>query len=328
MGIEEYVDAKRKKIEDSLYTEVPNEPECIYGMLRDFISRGGKRLRPTIVLASAEAAGGNDTDALHYALAIELFHNFTLIHDDVEDSSLLRRGKPTLNSEYGIPTAVNAGDAMYQAMWATLLSSGLPNEKLVPALVIMMESFSSVVDGQGTELYWHRSNYFDVTEAEYLHMARGKTGALIGLACRLGAYSAQAPEDVQIGLQKFGETMGIAFQIRDDILNLTAPSSEYNKELGEDIKSGKRTLIMIKLLSLLKGAEKEKVLSILQDEQNSAEDISWAISLAKEKGAIDYAASVSERFISEAKQHLDVLKDNKKKENFWALAEFAVRGKG
>ena len=328
MDIEEYMHAKRKKIEDSLYAEIPKEPECVYGMLREFISRGGKRLRPIIVLASAEASGGGEEDALHYALAVELFHNFTLIHDDVEDSSVLRRGKSTLNLEFGIPTAVNAGDAMYQAMWATLLSAGLPNEKLVPALVIMMESFSSVVAGQGIELYWHRSNNFDITEEEYLQMAKGKTGALIGLACRLGAYSAEAPEEVQLGLQKFGETMGIAFQIRDDILNLTAPSSEYSKEVGEDIKSGKRTLIMVKLLSLLAGAEKEKLLSLLSGEKTSREDINWAISLAKEKGAIDYATSVCERIIIESKEHLNLLKDNEKKENFWALAEFAVRGKG
>ena len=328
MGIEEYAEAKRKKIESALCNRIPGEPPYIYDMLREFISRGGKRLRPIIVLSISEATGGTDEGALPYALAIELFHNFTLIHDDVEDSSSLRRGLPTLNSQYGIPTAVNAGDAMYHVMWETLLSGNIPDTTLLPALRIMMESFSLVVDGQGTELYWHRAGRFDVTEEEYLNMARGKTGALIGLACRLGAYSSNAPMDVQLGLRKFGEAVGVAFQIRDDILNLTSPHGEYSKEVGEDIRSGKRTLVMIKLLSMLEGAEKEKLLSVLRGKKSSPEDVAWAISLAREKGAVEYASSVSLRLLSEAKAQLGVLGDPEKEKKVWELAEFAVLGKG
>jgi len=327
MGIDEYLESKRTKIESSIYSEIPKEPEYIYQMLREFIGRGGKRIRPILVLATAEASSGRQEDALHYALAIELFHNFSLIHDDVEDSSTLRRGAPTLNSEYGIPTAVNAGDAMYQVMWETLLKGNDSPQRLVPALKIMMKSFSSVLDGQGTELYWQRSGNFGVSEEEYFQMAQGKTGALLGLACRLGAYSARAPEEVQLGLAQFGETLGIAFQIKDDILNLTTPNSEYSKEVGEDIRSGKRTLIMIKLLSSFEGAEKEKLLSVLRGEKSSPEDISWAISLAQERGAIDYASRVSERFLLDAKKHLNCLGEDEQK-TLWSLAEFAVRKKG
>ncbi|MBD3398423.1 hypothetical protein GF412_04330 [Candidatus Micrarchaeota archaeon] len=311
MDAKEYLESRQKKIDQALSDSIPQDPSYVYGMLREFIFRGGKRIRPIIVLACAEAAGRTESDAMDYAVAIELFHNFTLIHDDVEDNSSLRRGKPTINSEHGIPTAVNAGDALYRVMWSILLSSKTLPEKKLSALRIMMDGFSSVVEGQGTELYWQRTGKFDISEEEYLEMASGKTGALIGLACRMGAFSADAPESTQLSLQQFGNKMGLAFQIKDDILNLTSNPSEYTKEIGEDIKESKRTLITIRLLSTLPEKEKQELLSILKKPEKTQEDVSRAISLAKEHGAINYANSVCERLLSEAKSHLSALPEDK-----------------
>ena len=324
MDARDYLKSKQEKIEQHLSSSIPEGPPHVYGMLREFIFRGGKRFRPIISLACAEAAGGRESDAMEYAVAIELFHNFTLIHDDVEDSSSLRRGKPTLNAEYGIPTAVNAGDALYRVMWSLVLSSRESPEKKLKALRIMMEGFSSVVDGQGTELFWQRTGKFDISENEYLEMASGKTGALIGLACRIGAFSADAPENFQLSLQQFGNRMGLAFQIRDDVLNLTSNPSEYKKEVGEDIKESKRTLIIIRLLSTLPEKEKEELLSILKKPEKNQEDVSRAIFLAKEHGAIDYANSVCERLLSEARSCLSVLPEDKRR-LFSEISDYVVR---
>lgn len=325
MDIQEYAESRRKRIDAALSSWIPKEPAHVYGMLREFIFRGGKRIRPIAALACAEAVGGNESETMDYAVAIELFHNFTLIHDDVEDNSSIRRGKPTLNAQYGIPTAVNAGDALYRLMWEIVLSSKKPPEKKLRGLEIMMEEFSHVVEGQGTELYWQRTGKFDISEEEYLQMASGKTGSLIGLACRMGAFSADAPENVQLGLQEFGKKLGLAFQIKDDVLNLTSNPSEYKKELGEDIKEGKRTLVMLRPLTTLPEKEKQELLSILKNPENSQEDISRAISLAKEHGAIDYANSASERFLSEAKQHLSILENEDARNLFSSLADYAIR---
>lgn len=324
MDAREYLESRQKKINQALSASIPEGPPHVYGMLREFIFRGGKRIRPIISLACAEAAGAKESDAIDYAVAIELFHNFTLIHDDVEDNSSLRRGKPTLNAEFGIPTAVNAGDALYRVMWSLVLSSKEPPEKKLNALRIMMEGFSSVVDGQGTELYWQRIGNFDISEEEYLEMASGKTGALIGLACRMGAFSADAPEDFQLSLQQFGNKMGLAFQIKDDIRNLTSNPSEYKKELGEDIKESKRTLITIRLLSTLPEKEKQELRSILKKPEKTSEDVSQVISLAKEHGAIEYANSVCERLLSEAKSHLSVLPEDKRR-LFSGISDYIIR---
>lgn len=325
MDIREYAESRRKKIDDALSASIPEEPAHVYGMLREFIFRGGKRIRPIITLACAEACGGKESDAMDYAVAIELFHNFTLIHDDVEDNSSIRRGKPTLNAQYGIPAAVNAGDALYRIMWNVVLSSNNSPKKKLSAFRIMMDGFSPVVEGQGTELYWQRTGNFSVSEEEYLEMASGKTGLLIGLACRMGAFSADAPEPLQISLQEFGRKLGLAFQIRDDVLNLTSNPSRYKKELGEDIKESKRTLIIVKLLSTLPQKEKEELISILDNPGKTQEEISRVVSLAKGYGAIDYANSVSERLLSEAKEHLSVLEKEEARNLFSSLADYAIR---
>lgn len=327
MNVQEYANIKRRKIDDCLVSKIPSEPEHIYSMLREFIFRGGKRIRPTLTLACAEATGGSESGAMDYAVAVELFHNFTLIHDDVEDSSSLRRGKPTLNAEYGTPIAVNAGDALYRAMWSAVLSSSDPPGKRLEALRIMVEGFSSVVEAQGTELFWQRNRNFSVSEEEYLSMASGKTGELIGLACRMGAFSADAPESLQLSMQEFGRKIGIAFQIRDDVLNLASSAGEYSKEPGEDVREGKPTLVVLRLLSSLPENKKNEVLQILEKPENSEEEISGILSLAKEHGSIDYANSVAEEYLSGAKSCLSVLPPDKRA-LFSGLADYAIRREG
>ncbi len=325
MNIDEYISTQSKKIESQLCNEIPQEPESMYEMLREYISRGGKRIRPILTLACADAVGGKEEDAMPYALAIEIFHNFSLIHDDAEDNSPVRRGKPTLHEQYGIPIAINSGDALYTVVWSTLLSRNLPPEKFQGAMKILVKGFSSVVNGQGTELEWYRSGNFNISEEDYFGMASGKTASLIGASCEIGAYSAGVPREVQDGLRIFGEKIGLAFQVRDDVLNLVADPSKYKKEIGEDIKEGKRSLITLKLIGILPKKEKEKVIEILGKPVKSDEEVSWVISLAKEHGTIDYANSVSDKFVGEAKEALTVIENEEKREILASLADYMVR---
>jgi geranylgeranyl diphosphate synthase type I len=325
MDARDYIGEKSKKLEERIYDEIPKEPQCIYSMLEEFISRGGKRIRPILTIACAEACGGREEDAMPYALAIELFHNFTLVHDDIEDASPMRRGKPTLHEQFGTPIAINSGDALYTVVWSSLLSKNLSPEKFAEASRILLEGFSSVVEGQGTELEWYRTNTFAVSEEDYFKMAGGKTGSLIGISCRIGAFSAGAPQKVQDALAGFGEKIGLAFQIKDDILNLTADPEKYKKEIGEDIKEGKRSLIMLKLLSSLDEAERARVSSILAKPEKSKEEVSMLIGLAREKGAINYAQEVSDELITEAKAQLQMLDSEAGRETLLLLADYIVK---
>ncbi|MBN2122025.1 polyprenyl synthetase family protein [Candidatus Micrarchaeota archaeon] len=325
MDARDYIGEKSRTLEGRIYGEIPKEPRFIYSMLEEFISRGGKRIRPILTIACAEACGGKEEDAMPYALAIELFHNFTLVHDDIEDASPMRRGKPTLHEQFGTPIAINSGDALYTVVWSSLLSKNIPPEKFAEASKILIKGFSAVVEGQGTELEWYRINKFDVSEEDYFKMAGGKTGSLIGISCQIGAFAAGAPRQVQDSLSEFGEKIGLAFQIKDDILNLTADPEKYKKEIGEDIKEGKRSLIMLKLLSVLDRGEKERVISILAKPEKSEEEVSKLIELAKEKGAIAYAQEVSDGLIGEAKARLQTLDSESGRETLLMLADYIVR---
>ncbi|MEM4272345.1 MAG: polyprenyl synthetase family protein [Candidatus Bilamarchaeaceae archaeon] len=327
-GIKSYIEEQSRLIEGALYKEIPDQPPFIYGMIREFISRGGKRIRPVLTLAVAEAFGGKREDALPYAVAIELFHNFTLIHDDIEDSSLMRRGKPTLHAQFGIPIAINSGDALYTVVWHALLNKEIPPERLVGAFSRLLRGYALVVEGQGTELEWYHQKTFSISEEDYFRMATGKTGALMGVACEIGAYAAGASDADCLAMREFGEKLGLSFQIKDDVLNLTADPSKYKKRIGEDIEEGKRSLITIHLLSRLPERERKRVISILLKEKKPRREISEIIALAKKHGSIEYALSVSNRLIADAKSCLHAVRDEKKRAILESIADcLAIREK-
>lgn len=335
MDADDYIKSRAETVEKAIYEEIPAEPKEVYGMLGEFISRGGKRIRPVLVLASAYACGGSvsgpiygslsewEEEAIPFAIAIELFHNFTLIHDDIEDASPMRRGRPTIHMEYGIPIAINSGDALYNIVWLSLLKRVEP-QKLKGGGRIMIDSFRRVAEGQGVELNWYKENRFDVSEGEYLKMVGGKTAALIGASCELGAYSAGAGKEEMGALREFGEKIGLAFQIKDDVLNLTADPAKYRKKIGEDIDEGKRSLITIHLIANTPENVRKKVIALLGKKKKGAKDIEEAIGLANEYGSIGYASDYAERLVKEAKASLRTLRRAEGKELMDSLANYIV----
>lgn len=324
MDVSDYIRIRAEKVEQALYPDIPSEPKEVYGMLGDFISRGGKRIRPVLTLACASACGGEEDAALPYAVAIELFHNFTLIHDDLEDRSPMRRGKPTVHEEFGDAIAINSGDALYTVVWSSLLSKGIPNEKLVQAEQLMVSAFSRVVEGQGIELSWYREGKFGVSEEDYFRMARGKTAALIGAACELGAFSAGAGEPARSAAREYGEAIGLAFQIKDDVLNLTADPSKYRKKIGEDVMEGKRSLITIHLLASAPEEKRRRAMEILSREGKTDGEVQEIISMAKESGSVDYASSVAERHVKSSKEALSRIESGEGRELLSGLADYIV----
>jgi geranylgeranyl diphosphate synthase type I len=324
MDADAYIKSQAELIEKAVHAELPPEPKEVYGMLGEFISRGGKRIRPVLALASCSACGGKEEDVLPFAVAIELFHNFTLIHDDIEDSSPMRRGKPTLHTEYGIPIAINSGDALYNLVWHSLVRRAEP-DRLRGGAEILIRSFRAVAEGQGRELNWYREKRFDVSEKEYLVMVGGKTASLIGASCEIGAYCAGAGKGSQGALRTFGEKIGLAFQIKDDVLNLTADPSKYRKKIGEDIEEGKRSLITIHLIANAPPQVRRKAIGILGKAEKSGADVREITGLAREYGSIAYASDCAERLVKEAKASLRTVKTAGGRELMESLADYIVR---
>jgi len=217
-------------------------------MLRDYPRRGGKGLRSELLLASARAHGAEANPAgweaaLWLAAGLELFQNWVLIHDDIEDDSEERRGRPALHRLHGVPLAINAGDALHVSMWAAVHRAGVPGG---------MEAFLDMVwrtaEGQHLDLAWVEHRTWDLTEADYLEMVRLKTARYtVVVPLHLGALAAGVTPDTRF--VDAGLRLGTAFQIRDDVLNLNGDAVKYGKEIGGDLWEGKRTLIVLHWLA-------------------------------------------------------------------------------
>lgn len=289
-------------LNEYIYSLVPEDKyrETFLGV-REYLSRGGKRFRPLVLLLTYGNFRGYYHDVLYHAAIVELFHNFTLIHDDIEDGSELRRGKPTLHKQYGIPMALNAGDALYTLVFEMVakLDERDLREKYI-------STFFEVVEGQAMDIHWRETKYYP-TEQEYMKMISKKTGALIGLSMYLGARLAGVDDKRYMEL---GRDIGIAFQIQDDLLNLISPP-EYGKKWADDITEGKRTLMVIEALGRLDKDKADRLRSILNSHTDNDEIKGEAIELIERGGGIQYAERVLEEKFQKIDRAIEELFSNK-----------------
>lgn len=275
---------------------LPNrEPRrYLYDLVPEYPTRLGKGLRPGLCIATCRAFGGTLQSVVYSAASIELFHNAFLVHDDVEDGSLERRGQPTLNALYGDSIAVNVGDAMNVLSLHPLMHN---LELLGPALSWLV--FSEIehmvrqsVEGQAMELGWVRDNDCDITETDYLRMTLKKTCWYTCIhPCRIGAVVGSKGEVDPRRFDRFGYYMGAGFQIQDDVLNLVGDQAKYGKETAGDIWEGKRTLMLIHLFAACSATEREQISEFLSipREQRSEADVLWILDLMHRYGSIDHA---------------------------------------
>jgi geranylgeranyl diphosphate synthase type II len=261
---------------------------------RDYPLRGGKGLRGRLALLSAAAHGADPDAALPVAAALELFQNWVLVHDDVEDDSETRRGRPALHRQVGVPVAINVGDAMHVAMWRLLIEIRAPWRDAVLAEVL--DTIDRTAEGQHLDLAWVEAGRFDVSEAEYLAMVERKTAYYTVVApLRLGAHVAGRRPDAR--LVDAGRALGRAFQIRDDVLNLLPDEDgAYGKEFAGDLYEGKRTLVLARAFARLPDGDAERLRELL-DRPRSAkrpDEMRAALALLERADAIGYAQGLAE----------------------------------
>jgi geranylgeranyl diphosphate synthase type II len=245
----------------------------LYDLILDYPLRGGKALRPALSIAMCLGIGGDLEAILPTAATLELYHNAFLIHDDIEDESWWRRGKPTLHIDHGIPIAVNVGDAMLSLSLQALLVN-VERVGLGPALRILRavaHMTRRTVEGQAIELEWVRSNTWQLDDADYLEMVELKTSWYSFITpLQVGAVAAGASPDALAQLESLGRHLGAAFQITDDLLNLRADPEDYGKEIGGDLWEGKRTLMLLRTLRCADPADRERALHIMARRRPSA----------------------------------------------------------
>jgi len=326
----EYLESQKSLIDSEIAKVIPKSSPIrhLYDVQWEFIAEGGKRWRPILCMLVHKALGGDIERVLPFAAAVELVHNFSLIHDDIEDGDRTRRGRPTLWVLYGIPKSINIGDSLLNKAYESvtrLEEKGFSPKEVLWALRLLCESTISLSEGQAMDM-----NFLDrreVTEEEYMEMVWRKTGVLVSAATTGGAYLAGAGDSVLRDMMDYGKLIGPAFQITDDVLNVSGEYRKYKKEIGGDIGEGKRTLMVIHLLRNASEEEAERVRRILSTprEKTSKEDSSFVLGLMERYGSIEYARGIAERMFLGAKQKLLSLPPSSERDLLKELTEFLVR---
>ena len=274
--------------------------------LAEYPLREGKGLRPALCLATCQAYGGPVSEGLPSAAALELFHNAFLVHDDIEDESVHRRGDPTLHQKYGVAIAINVGDALNVLTMTPLLQNleviGLEKSLRVFREIERMGRES--VEGQAMELEWVKNCQWGLTDRDYHVMTLKKTCWYTCITpCRIGALiGGGAAVDLDV-FTRFGRDLGIAFQIQDDLLNLVGEETRYGKETAGDIREGKRTLMLISLLERCTDAERARVVAMLSKtrELKTDEEVEDVLALMHRHGCLDHGREVSLTFAKKAR---------------------------
>lgn len=290
-----------------------------WNLVREYPERKGKYIRPTLVRLAAEAMGTNTQNTAKTAAAMQVSEDWILIHDDFEDGSLERRGKPALHRIYGNELAVNAGDTLHIIMWKILnenysIIGAIKAEKIVGEFYSML---MRTILGQTVEIKWTKENKLDFGDKDWFFIADSKTAYYtIAGPMRLGAIIDGASEKQLEALAEFGVALGICFQLVDDVLDLTSDFEELKKQKGNDIFEGKRTLILGHLLRTASKPDRQKVVKILSKnrDQKNQNEVDWIINRMIYYGSINYAQEIARKYRGVAREIFDTKLDFLSKE--------------
>ena len=297
----------------------------------DMLDRGGKRWRPALFLLICEALGKEADYCLDFSIIPEVIHNGTLVIDDIEDSSELRRGKPCTYKIFQMDIAVNAGNAMY---YLPLLPLMTQREKLTPEVQrdvyeVYIQEMINLSMGQAMDIAWHRdlANAVDLGEDDYLQMCAYKTGTLARMAAKMAAVLAGADMPLVEKLGRFAESIGVAFQMQDDILDLIGEEFAKKKGgVGQDITEGKRSLLVIFTIKKASTTDKKRLIEILNMHTSSQALRDEAILLIKKYGAFEHVKHTAERMVVESwKEAEKLLPTDEAKEKLKEFAEFLIK---
>ncbi|MEM2874647.1 MAG: polyprenyl synthetase family protein [Candidatus Hadarchaeales archaeon] len=323
-----YLAKRARMVEREIDRWMPADvsPEELARASRHLIEAGGKRLRPCLVLTACEAVGGRAEDAIEAAAAVEMLHNFTLIHDDIMDRDEFRRNVKTVHAVWGEPMAIIAGDALFARVFSAVAENarrlGLGGKEVAEALTTVSEASFEVCRGQAMDMLFEKRG--EVSEEEYMAMVRGKTGALTCASTKLGALLGRGSRSQVAALSEYGRLIGMAFQIQDDVLGLLGKEEKFGKPIGSDLREGKKTLILIRALSTAGGRDREAIMRVLGNRNAKKSEIAAAINALRRTGAVDYASRKAAGLVGRAKARLKALPDSVPKRALLGIADFVI----
>jgi geranylgeranyl diphosphate synthase type I len=297
----------------------------LYGILDEFIARGGKRVRPAMAMLASEAVGGEARKALASGCAIEFFHAAALIHDDIMDASMLRRDQKCAHILHGQPLAINAGDyALGLVCTIVVRDPVLDDATKLAVLDVIGEMSARTVEGQALDVGWVRDDVYDLSPDDYLKMALGKTGYYSGIApLKVGAIVGGATDAERKALESFGKNSSIAFQIQDDLLNILGDEETMGKDHLTDVLESKRTLMVIHCLGAAESADRQRLVNLLREGHGKTRDqAAEVVELLQRYDSVGYASSLARNLIMEARAYLGAIRASHARDVLVSMADF------
>jgi len=315
-SFQELIAAFKKRFEVNHF---PKEPASLYEPGSYFLSIGGKRIRPVLCLMGNELFDTITPDAWHVATAIELFHNFTLVHDDMMDKAPLRRGLPTVHTKYGDSTALLTGDVMLIVAYEYL--NKINPGYLHRIIAIFNQTAKQVCEGQQLDMDFEKQNH--VQPEDYLHMIELKTSVLLAASLEMGAILGGASAGNCQHMYEFGKNLGIAFQIQDDYLDAFGDPEKFGKDIGGDIRQNKKTFLLLHALQNANGEQRAELEHLMQS--NSNDKVARVLDIYRACNVDNWAKETKDEYVSKALQHLeDVAVVSSRKKSLLELTEYLI----
>ncbi|MEX2116414.1 MAG: polyprenyl synthetase family protein [Bacteroidota bacterium] len=290
------------------------EPRSLYKPLNYVLAGGGKRIRPILVLLASEAVGGKAAEAVHAGVGIEILHNFTLVHDDIMDNANSRRGRATVHTKWDDNVAILVGDELLALAYRILLRTDSPRIRDIAG--VFTEGVVEVCEGQAYDKEFEVRSAVSVDE--YLLMIRKKTGKMVAVATEIGAIIGNGSSAEITALRKYGELVGRAFQVQDDLLDVVGDEKQFGKMIGGDLREGKKTFLLLEALKKARGKDKLLLKRLVKNGGASKKMIGEFKRIFQKTGAIEAAGARIRSDIDEAKQQLGSLKPSPARDMlFW-----------
>lgn len=299
------------------------KPETLYDAVRHLPLAGGKRLRPCMAMIACEAVKGDITQVIPLSVALELIHNFTLVHDDIMDKSKLRRNIPAVHVKYGEPTAIIAGDLLFTKAFEALHGTQCDLSVFKNVEFGLIDCTREICEGQQLDMEFEKRQI--ISEDEYIEMILKKTAVLFMYAAEAGAILGGGTKEQSQALNEYGKNLGLAFQIHDDYLDMSSNKETLGKDIGNDIRNGKKTMIAVHSINSAKSEDK-KLLEIIFGNKNATEQqIKQAYNLFNKTGSIEHAKQTAITYCEKAKKQLESFPDSEAKQILLKLAEYSIK---
>jgi geranylgeranyl diphosphate synthase type I len=317
------IEQNAKIVNKYLNSKLKGNPKKLYDAAGHLIVNGGKRLRPYMVIKSCQILNGKVSNAMPAASAVEMVHNFTLVHDDIMDNDEIRHGVPTVHKKFGMPIAILAGDVLFSKAFQVITDSKLSSNATIQLVSRLAKACVDVCEGQLLDVKMAEERKIP-SQAEYITMVGKKTAALFDVSCAMGAICATNKVKDISNLSSFGRNLGIAFQITDDLIGVMGDSKITKKPVGNDLREGKKSLPILMAIKLAKGNEKKIILKAFGNSKISRNDLNKAVDIIRSLGIEENVRKQALKYAEKAEKSLESYSGSAKTELI-SLLDFVVK---